>query len=111
MQCRGRVERLLLSNRTLIRRLSFDLTGLPPTRDEIQAFLADDSLDTYERLINRLLAKPQYGEHMTRHWLDLVRFADTNGAQRHRSRHRIWHRVDGLDRAVCGVPRPQIRPY
>lgn len=67
------------SKRTLIRRLGFDLTGLPPTRSEIQAFLADDSDDAYERLVNRLLAKPGYGEHMTRYWLDLVRFADTNG--------------------------------
>lgn len=67
------------SKRTLIRRLGFDLTGLPPSRSEIQAFLADDSNDAYERLVDRLLAKPGYGEHMTRYWLDLVRFADTNG--------------------------------
>ncbi len=65
--------------RTLIRRLSFDLTGLPPTRAEVHHFLADTSPDAYERLVDRLLAKPQYGEHMTRFWLDLVRFADTNG--------------------------------
>jgi len=65
--------------RTLIRRLCFDLTGLPPTREEIQSFLADDSPGSYERLVDRLLAKPQYGEHMTKYWLDLVRFADTNG--------------------------------
>ena len=65
--------------RTLIRRLSFDLTGLPPTREEIHNYLADESPDAYERLVDRLLAKPQYGEHMTKYWLDLVRFADTNG--------------------------------
>jgi len=65
--------------RTLIRRLSLDLTGLPPTRAEIHNFLADDSADAYERLVDRLLAKPQFGEHMTKYWLDLVRFADTNG--------------------------------
>ena len=65
--------------RTLIRRLSFDLTGLPPTREEIGAFLADDSPMAYERLVDRLLAKSQYGEHMTKYWLDLVRFSDTNG--------------------------------
>ena len=64
---------------TLVRRLSFDLTGLPPTREEIRAFLADTSTDAYERLVDRLLAKPHYGEHMTKYWLDLVRFADTNG--------------------------------
>lgn len=65
--------------RSLVRRLSFDLTGLPPTRDEIQAFLADASVDAYENLVDRLLDKPQYGEHMAKYWLDLVRFADTNG--------------------------------
>ena len=65
--------------RTLIRRLSLDLTGLPPTREEIRAFLADESPMAYERLVDRLLAKPQYGEHMTKYWLDLVRFSDTNG--------------------------------
>ena len=67
------------SKRTLIRRLSFDLTGLPPTRDEIQAFLDDNTDQAYETLVERLLNKPQYGEHMAKYWLDLVRFADTNG--------------------------------
>lgn len=65
--------------RTLVRRLCLDLTGLPPTIEEIQEFLADDSDNAYENLVDRLLAKPQYGEHMTKYWLDLVRFADTNG--------------------------------
>ncbi len=65
--------------RTLIRRVTFDLTGLPPSRDEVKIFLADTSAGSYEKLIDRLLAKRQYGEHMTKFWLDLVRFADTNG--------------------------------
>ena len=65
--------------RTLIRRVSFDLTGLPPTREEVEAFVADTSPQAYERLVDRLLASPQYGEHMTRYWLDLARYADTNG--------------------------------
>jgi hypothetical protein len=65
--------------RTLIRRLSLDLTGLPPTRQEIRHFLEDTSSDAYENLVDRLLASPHYGEHMTKYWLDLVRFADTNG--------------------------------
>ena len=64
---------------TLIRRLSLDLTGLPPTPDEVDAFAADDSPEAYERLVDRLLASPHYGEHMTRFWLDLVRYADTHG--------------------------------
>ena len=67
------------SKRTLIRRLTLDLTGLPPSVEEIRAFLADDSEAAYENLVERLLARPQYGEHMAKYWLDLVRFADTNG--------------------------------
>jgi len=65
--------------RTLIRRLSLDLTGLPPTRQEIKDFLDDDTAQAYEKLVDRLLASPHYGEHMAKYWLDLVRFADTNG--------------------------------
>ncbi len=65
--------------RTLVRRLHLDLTGLPPTRDEIHDFLADESPDAYGNLVSRLLNRPAYGEHMARYWLDLVRFADTNG--------------------------------
>jgi hypothetical protein len=65
--------------RTLIRRLSFDLIGLPPTPGEIAAFLADGSPDAYERLVDRLLASPRYGERWGRHWLDLARFAETAG--------------------------------
>ncbi|MCA8969663.1 MAG: PSD1 domain-containing protein [Planctomycetes bacterium] len=80
--------------RTLIRRVSFDLTGLPPTREEIRAFLTDTSLDAYASLVDRLLERPQYGEHMARYWLDLVRFADTNGIHhdhfRDMSPYRDW---------------------
>jgi mono/diheme cytochrome c family protein len=65
--------------RTLIRRLTFDLTGLPPTPTEIDAFLADRSPDAYERLVDRLLASPHYGERAAQHWLDVVRFAETEG--------------------------------
>ena len=65
--------------RTLIRRLSFDLTGLPPTREEIHQFLADDSPDAYEKLIDTFLAKPEYGEHLGRFWLDVARYGDTHG--------------------------------
>jgi hypothetical protein len=65
--------------RVLIRRLSFDLIGLPPAPREIEAFLADQSPDAYEKLVERLLASPHYGERWARHWLDLVRFAETAG--------------------------------
>ncbi len=64
---------------TLIRRATFDLTGLPPTPDEVAAFLRDDAADAYERLIKRLLDSPAYGERWGRHWLDVVRYADTAG--------------------------------
>ncbi|GHC63140.1 PSD1 and planctomycete cytochrome C domain-containing protein [Roseibacillus persicicus] len=66
--------------RSLIRRVSLDLTGLPPTLDEVDAFLHDESADAYEKLVDRLLGQASYGEHMAKYWLDLVRFADTNGA-------------------------------
>src|SRR4029450_5347751 len=65
--------------RTLLRRLSFDLTGLPPTAAEVDAFLADKSQDAYEKQVDRLMARPQYGERMAMQWLDLARYADTHG--------------------------------
>jgi hypothetical protein len=65
--------------RTLIRRVTFDLIGLPPTQQEVQAFLADDSPLAFQRLVDRLLASPRYGERWGRHWLDVARYADSNG--------------------------------
>ncbi len=65
--------------RTLIRRLSFDLTGLPPTPEQVDEFLADNGPDAYARLVDRLLASPHYGERWGRHWLDVARYADTRG--------------------------------
>ncbi len=64
---------------TLIRRVSFALRGLPPTIEEVDAFLADAAPDAYERMVDRFLATPQYGEEMARHWLDVARYADTHG--------------------------------
>lgn len=68
--------------RTLIRRLSFDLMGLPPSREEIDAFLKDQGKNAYERLVDRILASPHYGERMALSWLDQARYADTNGYSR-----------------------------
>jgi hypothetical protein len=65
---------------TLLRRVTFDLTGLPPTEKEIAAFLADESPGAYEKVIDRLLASPRYGERWGRHWLDVARYADSTGA-------------------------------
>ncbi len=64
---------------TLIRRLSFDLTGLPPSYAEVAAFVADESPHAYDRLVDRLLASPHFGERMAMHWMDLVRYADSRG--------------------------------
>ncbi len=79
---------------TLIRRLSFDLTGLPPTIADVDAFVADNDPQAYERLVDRLLASPQFGERMAQRWLDLARYADTNGyhIDNHRNmwRYREW---------------------
>ncbi len=65
--------------RSLLRRVSFDLTGLPPTPEAMAAFLADDSPDAFARVVERLLASPHYGERWGRHWLDVARYADSNG--------------------------------
>src|SRR5262249_14211551 len=65
--------------RTLLRRVTFDLTGLPPTAEEIEAFAQDPAPDAYARVVDRLLASPQYGERWGRHWLDVARYADTKG--------------------------------
>jgi hypothetical protein len=65
--------------RTLLRRITFDVIGLPPTPEEIDAFVADASSDAYEKVVDRLLASPHYGERWGRHWLDVVRYADTAG--------------------------------
>jgi hypothetical protein len=73
----------------LIRRVSLDLTGLPPTLAEVDQFLADTSSNSYEKLVDRLLASPAYGEHQARYWLDLARYADTNGYERDALRS-IW---------------------
>lgn len=74
---------------TLIRRLSLDLLGLPPSVEEVDAFLADRSPDAYARLVERLLKSPHYGERWGRHWLDAARYADSNGFEKDRTRS-IW---------------------
>jgi mono/diheme cytochrome c family protein len=75
---------------TLIRRATFDLTGLPPTPEEVVAFATDDSADAYDRLLDQLLARPQYGERMAVEWLDLARYSDSYGFQVDRPRPTMW---------------------
>jgi mono/diheme cytochrome c family protein len=84
---------------TLLRRVSYDLTGLPPTSKEIDAFLNDLAPGAYERVVDRLLASPQYGERWARKWLDLARYADTNGYEKDRTRN-IWPFRDWVVRAI-----------
>jgi mono/diheme cytochrome c family protein len=100
--------------RALIRRATFDLVGLPPTPEEVDAFLADDSPAAYERLIDRLLASPHYGERWGRHWLDVARFAESNGFEHDKLREHAWpyrdYVIDSLnaDRPYTQFVREQI---
>ena len=71
---------------TLIRRVTFDLTGLPPTPEEIDGFVRDQSANAWEKVVDRLLASPHYGEQWGRHWLDVVRFAESDGYEYDMSR-------------------------
>ena len=80
--------------RTLIRRLSFDLLGLPPTPEETSAFIADTSADAYEHVVDRLLASSHYGERWARHWLDIAHYADTHGFERDKLRENAWRYRD-----------------
>jgi hypothetical protein len=84
---------------TLCRRVHLDLVGLPPSPDELAAFLADESPDAYEQLVDRLLASPRYGERWARKWLDLARYADTNGYEKDRPRT-IWPYRDWVIRSL-----------
>ena len=84
---------------TLIRRLSLDLIGLPPTPEEVDAFVADSSPDAYEKLVDRLLASPHYGERWGRHWLDAARYADTDGFEKDKPRH-VWFYRDWVINAL-----------
>ncbi len=79
---------------TLIRRLSFDLTGLPPSPDQIHAFANDRSADAYDRLVDSLLASPHHGERFAQHWLDLARFAETDGFEHDKVRAGAWRYRD-----------------
>ncbi len=82
--------------RTLLRRVMFDLVGLPPTPEETAAFLADTAPDAYERLVDRLLASPQFGERWARHWMDVVHYAETHGNDQDRPRPNSWPYRDYL---------------
>ena len=88
------------TRRELMRRASFDLLGLPPSFEEVQAFVADDAPDAYDRLLDRLLASPRFGERWGRHWLDVVRFGQTNGYERDDEKPLAWKYRDYVIRAL-----------
>ncbi len=94
----GQTARPEADRATLIRRLSLDLTGLPPTPDELRAYLADAEPDAYGRLVDRLLASPRYGEHQAHYWLDSARYGDTHGLHLDNYRE-VWPYRDWVIRA------------
>ncbi|MEC9080203.1 MAG: DUF1549 domain-containing protein, partial [Verrucomicrobiota bacterium] len=98
MNSAGVVPSPVARREKLIRRLSFDLTGLPPSLAEIDLFVNDDSDNAYERIVDRLLGHPRFGEHLAVHWLDLSRYSDTYGYQVDRNRH-VWPWRDWVIRA------------
>jgi hypothetical protein len=111
--CRNPIDRLIASRlggarlrpapqadrATLIRRLCFDLVGLPPTPEDVEAFIHDNSPTAYERLVDRLLASPRYGERWARHWLDVVRFGESHGYEMNQPRPGAWPYRDYVIRA------------
>lgn len=94
--------------RTLIRRVYFDLIGLPPTPDEVQSFVADTDVKAYEKLIDRLLDSPRYGERWARHWMDAAHFAETHGNDQDRIREHAWPFRDYLI-AAFNADKPYSR--
>ncbi len=86
--------------RPLIRRVTFDLHGLPPTPDEIDRFLGDGAPDAYEKVVDRLLASPRYGERWGRHWLDVVHYGDTHGYDKDKRRDHAWPYRDYVIRSL-----------
>jgi hypothetical protein len=104
LEAAGRTLAPEADRRTLLRRLFFDLTGLPPTPEEAAAYLNDPAPDAYERLVERLLASPHYGERWAQHWLDVVRFGESNGYELDADRPHAWryrdYVVEALNRDV-----------
>jgi len=99
LQANGLSMSAQADRRTLARRLYFDLLGLPPSPEEITAFVEDESPQAYEQLVDRLLASPQYGERWARHWLDVVKYADTCGYDKDKLRPNAWPYRDYVIRA------------
>ena len=99
LESRGLEPNPPASKRELLRRIYYDLTGLPPSPREVEAFLADDSARAYEKLVDRLLSSPHFGEKWARHWLDLVRYAETNSYERDNPKPHVWRYRDYVIRS------------
>jgi len=95
----------MAERRTLIRRLSFSLNGLPPTPDQVDRFTADQTPGAYQRLVDRLLTRPAYGEHFGQMWLDVARFSETEGFEYDRTRHGAWRYRDYVIQSL-GADKP-----
>ena len=89
-----------IERRKLIRRVYFDVLGLPPTPEEVDAFVADPAADAYEKLVDRVLANPHFGERWGRHWLDVARFAESHGFEQDYDRPNAYHYRDFVIRAL-----------
>ena len=99
LRARGLEPAPAADRRTMIRRLTFDLHGLPPTEAEVDAFVADDRPDAYERVVDRLLASPRFGERQARRWLDVVHYGETHGYDKDKLREHAWPYRDWVIRA------------
>ena len=105
LEARGLAPSPSADKRTLIRRVTLSLTGLPPTPEETDAFLKDQTPDAYERLVDRLLASPAYGERWARPWLDLARYAESDGFKSDGVRPNAWRYRDYVVESLnCDTP-------
>ena len=106
MEAKGLVPAPPAEKTTLLRRVYMDLLGVPPSLAEALRYMQDSAPDAYEKLVDRLLADPRYGERWGRHWLDLVRYADSDGTEQDRTRPRMWRYRDYVIRSLN-----QDKPY
>lgn len=106
LESKGLQPNPAVAKQELLRRVYYDLTGLPPTPDEVEAFLTDSSSKAYEKVVESLLASPHYGEKWGRHWLDLVRYAETNSYERDNPKPNAWRFRDYVIRSFN-----QDKPY
>jgi hypothetical protein len=100
LNAKGLTPSARADRRTLIRRVYLDVLGLPPSPEEVDAFVSDPDPDSYVRLVDHVLASPHYGERWARHWLDVVRFAETTGFETNRPRRNAWHYRDYVIQAL-----------